>query len=111
MKAKLMAVLLAAGLGVTGVAMTAQAAEAGIRAVNGCAHTGEVVVFTEVEEAVNWGDKHYVEYKYTYYCSDCKSVVLIDEKGTYEPHDYEEIYFDNGNVMSYCTVCDDRFFW
>lgn len=111
MKAKIMALMMAAGLGMTGIAMTAQAADAGARAASGCAHTGEVVVFTEVETAVNCGNQHYVEYKYTYYCSDCKSEIGVDGKGTYEPHDYEQIYFDNGSIMSYCTVCDDRYFW
>lgn len=109
MKAKLMALVLAAGLGITGIAATAQAAEA--KALNTCAHTGQIAVFTEILEAVSWGEDHYVERKYTYYCSVCESEISIDYDATYEPHDYEQIYFENGSVMSYCTVCDVRYFW
>ncbi len=111
MKTKLMAVLLAAGLGVTGIAMTAQAAEAGIRAVNGCAHTDMIFKRKVVVKAINWnGNQHYVEYKITYFCPECTSDI-VEGEATYEPHDFEQIYYDDGRVLSYCTVCDESFYW
>ncbi len=110
MKAKLMAVLLAVGLGVTGVAATAQAAEAGTQAANACEHS-ETIEFTS-EEAINYdGNRHYVTYKTEYYCAECG--VLVDEtwRGAYEPHDYEQVYLGNGQVLSRCTVCGDSYVW
>lgn len=111
MKAKLMALLLAAGLGVTGVAMTAQAAEAGMGAVNECAHSGKQYIRTDVVESRIWSaDRHYVVYRTTYFCSVCKSHVEEYET-TYEPHEYEQIYYDDGSVESYCTVCNYHCNW
>ncbi len=111
MKAKLMAVLLAVGLGVTGVAATAQAAEAGTQAASECEHSKKRYEFTNVKTVINWdGYRHYVEYEITYFCEDCLSDV-VECEATYEPHDYEQIYYDDGRVLSYCTVCDDRYYW
>lgn len=110
MKAKLMALFLAAGLGVTGIAMTAQAAEVGARAVNACEHD-MFVKRTDVDEAINWGGgRHYVVYRVTYQCREC-DYEEVKYEGGYEPHDYEQIYFDDGRVKSYCTVCDESYFW
>ena len=110
MKKKLMAVLLAAGLGVTGIAGTAQAAEEGTQSKNGCAHS-QILKFIDVEQKSNWGNPgHYVIYKITYTCPDCE-MEEVEYENMLEPHDYEQIYFDNGKVMSYCTVCGDHFYW
>lgn len=111
MKVKLIALLLAAGLGVTGIAMTAQAAEAGTRAVNECAHSEKQYVRTDVVESSIWSaDRHYVVYKRTYFCPDCKSHVE-EYEATYESHEYEQIYYADGRVLSYCTICDYHYFW
>lgn len=110
MKAKLMAVLLAVGLGVTGIAGTAQAAEEGTQSKNGCAHS-YVVKLSRAEQVTNWGNPgHYITYRVTYVCTDCE-LEEIRHENALEPHDYEQVYFDNGKVMSYCTVCDDYFIW
>lgn len=111
MKAKLMALLLAAGLGVTGIAMTAQAAEAGMGVVNECAHSGKILKRTDVIAAGNLHNgRHWVTYVETYFCPECLSDV---EKSytTHEPHEYEQIYYDDGRVMSYCIICDDYCYW
>ncbi len=109
MKTKLMAFILAAGLGIAAITAQAKAAE-GKESENSCAHS-MIVKFTSIENAVNIdGTRHYVEYKITYICVDCE-IEVVDYEGGYEPHDYEQIYFDNGKIMSYCTVCDDRYFW
>lgn len=111
MKAKLMALLLAAGLGVTGVAMTAQAAEAGMGAVNECAHSGKLLKRVDVIVAENLHNgRHSVTYMRTYFCPECQSDVQ-KAYSTHEPHEYEQIYFDDGRVMSYCIICDDCCFW
>lgn len=111
MRTKLMALLLAAGLGVTGVAMTAQAAEAGTRAENECAHSKEFLKRTDVMEAINMNDgRHYVTYRRTYFCPDC-GLNEVKWETIYELHDYEQIYYADGSVQSYCTVCDESYYW
>ncbi len=109
MKRKLMALVLAAGLAAAGTAV--QAAEADTKASNGCSHP-EFIRFTDLKTIVNWdGTRHYLEYEVRHICIECEQLVYSGYEGNYEPHDYEQIYFDNGKVMSYCTVCDDYFFW
>ena len=109
MKKKLMAFILAAGLGIT--AITAQATEANVNLDIGCVHK-HVTVITRVKETINWnGNCHYIVYETQYCCPDCRKVIDTEYEATYEPHNYEQIYYDNGAVLSYCTDCDDSFYW
>lgn len=104
-----MALLLAAGLGVTGVAMTAQAAEAGTREANGCSR--DIIASTVTgERAVNYDYKYHALFKTVrYYCSKCKGYEVEILVG-YEDHDYENVYDDLGHmILSYCTVCGDTY--
>lgn len=111
MKTKLMALLLAVCLGVTGVAATVQAAEIGTEEDNECAHTNKLYERTDVVEAINWGGgRHYVVYRISYFCPDCDKDVE-NCYATYESHDYEQIYYDDGRVKSYCTICDEYYYW
>lgn len=109
MKTKIMALILAVGLGVTGVAVTAQAAEK----ADTCTHSTEKRV-ENFAGADYWnGNLHMAAYSITIYCGEC-GVFLRNESGLVErlePHDYEQIYFQDGSVMSYCTGCKDQFYW
>lgn len=105
MKAKLMALLLAAGLGVTGVAMTAQAAEAGTRETDECAH--DIIASNVINErAVPYDYRRHALCKTVkYYCSKCDGYEVEIIVG-YEDHDYENVYDDLGHmILSYCTAC------
>ena len=105
MKAKLMAVLLAVGLGVTGLAATAQAAENDTRAVNGCEHEYEKLkpIFQGTSD---YNEKyHIIYYSVDYLCTKCGHVDTKDEI-EYEIHDYENVYDNYGYMIySYCIVC------
>lgn len=109
-KNTILAAALAVGLGVTGFSMMAQAAEAGTQAVT-CSHSGEIIGLTKVTDTVNCGQDHYIEYETTYVCTDCGNPIKVEYETVYEPHDYEQIYLENGKVMSYCTVCGDNYIW
>lgn len=109
MKTKIMALILAVGLGVTGVAVTAQAAEK----ADTCTHS--LIKREEwLKSAVYWnGDSHKAAYGATYSCVTCGKVLEIVEiyEERMEPHDYEQTYFGDGRVMSYCNGCGYYYFW
>lgn len=110
MKAKLMAVLMAVGLGVTGLAATAQAAENDTRAKDDCEHN-----FLKSEPvyagASDYNESyHMLHYKVNYVCSICR---FEDEREEleFEIHDYENMYDNQGHmIFSYCTVCNAKIY-
>ena len=106
MKAKLMALLLAVGLGVAGVAATVQAAEVGTHAVTGCAHVyKKVSVFRGATDYNNM--YHKSRYDVTFQCEHCPDYYESYEE-VFEIHDYENIYLDNGRIVSICNGCGAR---
>lgn len=110
MKAKLMAVLLAVGLGVTGLAATAQAAENDTRAVNGCEHEYEKSEPIFIAPSDYNETYHILRYKVYYTCRKCGSQ-HDEEEIEFEIHDYENVYDDYGHmIFSYCTGCGAKIY-
>lgn len=106
MKAKLMALMLAVGLGVTGVAVTAQAAER----ESACSHLTEVRI-SEFDHADFCNPEgHYSTYNITIKCGDCGYVKREYTEYKFEWHDYESIFLDNGRVKLECTYCHDSYY-
>ena len=110
MKAKLMALILAAGLSITGIAMTTQAA--GANTTDTCKH--KTLYLKEHFEGATYynGIYNWVTYSKWYYCSNsnCSYSILVDSYGTLELHNYEQIYYRDGRVQSICTDCGDSYF-
>ena len=104
MKAKLMALLLAVGLGVAGVAATVQAADTRSKEES-CVH--EIIGIVNTDEFVaDYNQTYHAWYqKYHVFCNKCDGYddYVIDR---FEAHDYENFYDNKGNMIySYCTVC------
>lgn len=108
MKAKLMALMLAVGLGVTGVAVTAQASTE----ESGCGdpdwYKSTTTEFVDADFCNPEG--HYSTYVTKTFCSKCN--MYVDEITTvkFERHDYEQIFEDNGRVKLVCTACNDSYY-
>ena len=115
MKTKLVAVLMAVGLGVTGVAMTAQAAGASTANVTSdkCKH--ETLQYEEwFSSATYWDPREHIStYKRQYVCTNpnCFYTIQLSDDIRYEWHDYEQTYFHDGKVMSTCLGCHDSYYW
>lgn len=109
MKAKFAALALALGMGVTGIAATAQAA--GTEAGRACAH--EHCSFTSSETQRDYYDRqrHILITVEVYHCRDCNEDVSKTMISGYEDHDYEQIYLEDGRGMSYCTGCNDYYYF
>lgn len=102
--------ILAVGLGAAGIAVTAQAAT---EAASECTHPNRTrgTVISEKRYYYNH-QLHQIIYIVQYVCNDpncCKTFTVWEEE--LERHDYEQIYYDDGRVYSYCTGCDDAYFW
>ena len=105
MKAKLMALLMAVGLGVTGVAATVQAA--GARAEEP-PHVHNIIRSEYRREyASDYNQTYHAWYTVWHHvCDGCKGYD-VDVLERLEAHDYENFYDNKGNMIySYCTVCD-----
>lgn len=106
MKTKIMALILAVGLGVTGVAVRAHAADGKCTCANPNTTTS-----VQYEGASYWnGEYHMVYNKIITTCLNCGYEDAI-QAGYLEPHDYEQTYFSDGKVESYCATCGDRYYW
>lgn len=94
MKAKLMALVLAAGLGVTGIAVTAQAAgRSSDQCPNG--HVWITIKESESYEENGWlGHTKHVEYERK--CDNCQATSTgsedIDEGHTFRQHPFENVW-------------------
>ena len=108
MKAKIIALVLAVGLGMAGIAATAQAAT---EAASECTHPNRTRG-TVIKESRNYYNPtfHQIVYIVKYSCKDCKDTFDVWEEEL-ERHDYEQTYYDDGSVYSRCTGCDDAYFW
>ncbi len=98
MKAKIMALMMAAGLGMTGIAMTAQAAEA--------EHVHEIVgSYIKYSNAVDHDSMYHIRYNTVHYlCKGCDGYDVLEEAG-YELHDYVDVYENGKIIYTYCTGC------
>lgn len=113
MKTKLMAFILAAGLGITGIAVTAQAQAAGAKAEEPCRHE-TLHYFSEFQRAVYYDPTYHISVYFTgYKCSNdsCSYIAMPEEKEYYERHDYEQTYYPDGKVKSECLGCHDSYYW
>ena len=112
MKAKLMALILAAGLGITGIAMTTQAAQAaGANTTDTCKHETLYLNETFLNARYHDGTTHWSTYLLTYRCSFCHDTIFTKTEERLEWHDYEQMYFQDGSVRSTCTGCKDSYDW
>ena len=115
MKAKLMALILAAGLGITGIAMTTQAAQAaGANTTAACKH--ETLHYFESFIKATYHDpiNHTSTYLTGYRCSEypsCSYTAMVKTEERLEWHDYEQTYYHDGSVMSTCLDCHDTYYW
>lgn len=107
MKIKIMALILAVGLGVTGVAVTAQAAEEEA----GCSDPDwfKTIITYFVDATFGNPDGQFSTYRTSTYCSACDTVASKDTI-KYESHDYEQKFEDNGRVLLECTACHDTYY-
>lgn len=105
MKAKIVALVLAAGLGVTGIAATAHAAAAN---ENECSHADSEEVGSHKYGVYANPTHHLIINSVKYFCKDCGKYYTVDESEGYETHDYELHYCNDGTVRSYCTGCGDE---
>ena len=105
MKTKIMAIAMAAVLGAAGAAATAQAAAA----EEGCQHVN--LVWIQSEQSAEFYDrqKHILFNNEFYECVDCGAIVEEKEIFGYEDHDYEQIYYEDGTCLTYCTGCGDSY--
>ena len=105
MKTKIMAIAMAAVLGAAGAAATAQAAAA----EEGCQHVN--LVWIQSEQSAEFYDrqKHILFNNEFYECKACGAEVVEREILGYEDHDYEQIYYEDGTGLTYCTGCDDSY--
>ena len=108
MKTKIMALILAVGLGVTGVAVTAQAAENEA----GCSDSDWYKTITTRFVGATFAnpDGHFSTYVTETYCSACNKVVEEKTEVKYELHDYEPKYEGNGSAKLVCTACGDSYY-
>ncbi len=108
MKAKFAALALALGMGVTGIAATVQAADPEEQA---CTH--EHCTFKKSGTHAEFYDRqrHICFTVEDYYCYDCNNEISITVKSWYEDHDYEQIYYEDGSGLTYCTGCDDYYYF
>lgn len=104
-----MALILAAGLGITGIAMTTQAAETGTN--EACRH--ETLNLHEYLSSATYYDvrRHIATYGKIYYCSDCPYLLDLGTYTVYEDHDFEQIYYHDGKVESKCLDCHYSYYW
>lgn len=105
-KSVVLAAALAVGLGVTGVAATAQAAEWGVLLEADCDHNLE-----------NWKDEisydtrdnnRFTHTKYTlhlYYCTKCGYITNNGEEAEVEEEPHDLVFSSTGNRWE-CTCCD-----
>lgn len=110
MKPKLMAFILSAGLGITGIAATAQPATPTPK--KPCRH--ETLHRFTGQRAVYYNPTHHLSIYFTgYKCynENCPHTRLFEEEETYESHDYEQTYYPDGTVKSECTGCHDSYYW
>lgn len=106
MKAKIMALILAVGLGTVGIAATAQAA-----AADGCTHPNLTYLYTRNMQTNYYNpQEHLISYEDVYDCSSCQTEVIISCERR-EPHDYEQVYLEDGRVYTYCTGCGDSYYF
>lgn len=117
MKTKFMAFILAAGLGITGIAVTAQAAEPEPtptptpKPEDPCRHE-TMQYFENFQRAVYYSPTYHISVYLTgYICSNCSYYTMIEEKEYYEQHDYEQTYYSDGTVKSECLGCHDSYIW
>ncbi len=106
MRTKIMAMAMAAALGAAGAVATAQAAAV---AAEDCPHvnsswrgSGQHAEFYDRQKHILFNDE-------TYYCYDCDDLYTISEMAGFEDHDYEQIYYEDGTGLTYCTRCDDSY--
>lgn len=104
-----MALILAAGLGITGIAMTTQAAEMGTN--EACPH--EHLTLHEYLSSATYHDYryHYAIYGRNYICDACGEIIVSNTRAAYEDHDFEQIYYHDGKVESVCLDCHYSYYW
>ncbi len=113
MKTKLMAFILAAGLGITGIAVTAQAQAAGAKAEEPCRHE-TLHYFSDFQRAFYYDPTYHISVFLTgYKCSNdrCSYMTMVKEIEISERHDYEQTYYPDGKVESKCLGCHDSYYW
>lgn len=117
MKRKLMAMILAAGLAAAGTAetaaaeTTAMAQAAGTATVSTCRHQTLNREETFLRASYYDPANHLSTYLISYRCSECGIVKLTQTEEMFEQHDYEQIYYQDGSVMSTCLGCHDSYYW
>ncbi len=118
MKTKIMTLILAACLGLSGMTVYANGqpdhyccGECDCRCTCGCDgphKLTEVIIDDHYSEYNGYEHQHITVIKYM--CNKC-TYSNTSESVVNEAHDYEQIYYDDGRVLSYCTGCGDSFFW
>ena len=106
MKTKVMAMAMAAVLGAAGAAATAQAART---AAEECQHVHSSLIWSGQHGEFYDRQKHILFHDEKYYCYDCDKEYTISEMAGFEDHDYEQIYYEDGTGLTYCTGCDDSY--
>lgn len=104
-----MALILAAGLGITGIAVTAQAA--GTNATDACKH--ETLHYFEERKGSTYynGMEHVTTYRRGYKCANdkCDYTIMLCDDDRHESHDYELVYYHDGSVLNTCVYCHYTF--
>lgn len=50
-------------------------------------------------------------FKIEYKCSECGYPKISYDEYRIEPHNYEQMYYQDGKVQSICVGCHDSFYW
>ena len=106
-----MALVLAAGLGITGIAATAQAAPAAASTRESCRHETLHYFETFISATYYDGYNHLSTYRSGYECSECRQKLYPQNFDRIEGHDYEQTYYHDGKVESKCLGCHYSYYW